>query len=202
MDEKGAIEPAATPGSTGESAGPPSAADQLCRLSAGTSTTAALDYFDSLPPVTIQEMLGAWRGRGLDTGHVFDGLLERFGWHGKRFEGPEQVHPLVFDAQGGVFNVNPALMPVPLMLRFSSVLHRPIVARVFRPLSRLARTAAPRARLRMTVYRGVVTATMCYDALPIHDVFRKVDESTLLGAMDMRGLENPFMFILEREAVR
>lgn len=202
MDENAAIEPAVQPRSTGGPAVPQSAADELRRLSGGTSITAALDFFDSLPPVTLDEMAGVWRGRGLDTGNLFDGLLERFGWHGKRFDGPDQVHPLVFDdGQGDVFNVNPALLPVPLMLRFSTVLHRPIVARVFRPLSRLARTTVPRARLRMTVYRGVATATMCYDALPIHDAFRKVDENTLLGAMDMRGLTNPFMFILGREAV-
>jgi hypothetical protein len=40
---------------------------------------------------------------------------------------------------------------------------------------------------------------MCYDALPINDVFRKVDDDTLVGAMDMRGLDAPFMFVLRRE---
>ena len=48
-------------------------------------------------------------------------------------------------------------------------------------------------------YRGVLTATMCYDALPINDVFRKVDNDTLVGAMDLRGLEMPFMFVLRRD---
>ena len=40
----------------------------------------------------------------------------------------------------------------------------------------LVATSRPAARLRMTQYRGVVTATMCYDAHPIHDVFRRVDD--------------------------
>ena len=40
---------------------------------------------------------------------------------------------------------------------------------------------------------------MSYDALPIDDVFRKVDDDTLVGAMDARGLEAPFMFVLRRE---
>lgn len=40
---------------------------------------------------------------------------------------------------------------------------------------------------------------MCYDALPINDVFRKVDDDTLVGAMDLRGLEMPFMFVLRRD---
>jgi len=34
---------------------------------------------------------------------------------------------------------------------------------------------------------------MCYDALPINDVFRKVDNDTVLGALDLRGLQMPFM---------
>ena len=38
-----------------------------------------------------------------------------------------------------------------------------------------------------------------YDALPINDVFRKVDDDTLVGAMDLRGLEMPFMFVLRRD---
>jgi hypothetical protein len=45
----------------------------------------------------------------------------------------------------------------------------------------------------------VLTATMCYDALPINDVFRKVDDDTLVGAMDLRGLEMSFMFVLRRD---
>ena len=51
----------------------------------------------------------------------------------------------------------------------------------------------------MTEYRGVVSATMCYDDLPIHDVFRLVDDDTVLGLMDLRGLEQPFVFFLRRE---
>jgi hypothetical protein len=61
------------------------------------------------------------------------------------------------------------------------------------------RTRAPKARLRMLSYRGVLTATMCYDQLPIHDVFRKVDENTVLGAMDLRGTADPLVFFLRRE---
>jgi hypothetical protein len=30
-------------------------------------------------------------------------------------------------------------------------------------------------------------------------VFRKVDDDTLVGAMDLRGLEMPFMFVLRRD---
>jgi hypothetical protein len=42
---------------------------------------------------------------------------------------------------------------------------------------------------------------MVYDALPVIDIFRKVDADTVLGLMDVRG-ETPsawFYFILRRE---
>jgi len=51
----------------------------------------------------------------------------------------------------------------------------------------------------MTEYRGVVTATTCYDSQPIHDAFRRVDEDTVLGAMDLRGSPHPFLFVLTRD---
>ena len=50
----------------------------------------------------------------------------------------------------------------------------------------------------MTEYRGVVSATMCYDRLPIHDAFRRVDDVTVLGVMDLRGAP-PYVFLLERD---
>ena len=62
----------------------------------------------------------------------------------------------------------------------------------------LLRTTKPKARLRRMEYRGVVSATMIYDALPILDIFREVDQATLLGLMDLRGMPQPFFFILRR----
>ena len=48
------------------------------------------------------------------------------------------------------------------------------------------------------VSRACPTATMIYDHLPIHDVFRRVDASTLVGLMDQRGAPAPFFFLLRR----
>src|SRR3712207_331793 len=70
-------------------------------LENGTSLEAALDFYDSLPPVGVEELLGSWRGSGLPTGNPLDGLLERFGWYGKRFDDPETVYPLVFRRSDG-----------------------------------------------------------------------------------------------------
>jgi hypothetical protein len=55
------------------------------------------------------------------------------------------------------------------------------------------------ARLRMVNYRGKTSATMSYDNLPINDVFRKVDDNTVLGIMDLKGMKQPFFFVLRRD---
>jgi hypothetical protein len=46
--------------------------------------------------------------------------------------------------------------------------------------------------------RGTVTAAMVYDQRPIIDVFRAVDEGTVMGRMDERG-QAPAFFVLSRE---
>lgn len=172
----------------------------LDTLRARPDLAAALAFYDDLPAVEVEEVLGRWRGSGLPTGHPLDGLLERFGWHGKRFDSTEDVHPLVFDAGGGrLVSVNPAWIPIGLLDRHPRLAHLPAAVPAFAVLRRRLTTDRPRARLRMTRYRGVVSATMCYDALPIHDVFRRVDATTVLGAMDLRGSAQPFLFVLTAE---
>jgi hypothetical protein len=47
-------------------------------------------------------------------------------------------------------------------------------------------------------HRGVVSATMVYDQLPILDCFRRIDEGTILGVMDLKGMARPFFFSLSR----
>lgn len=168
-------------------------------LEAGMNAQEALAFFDALPPATTETLLGQWRGSGVPTGNPLDGLLEAFGWYGKRFEGPEEAYPLVFETQRGLMTVNPAGMPLGAMLRFSGALGNPVIVAAAKRMLRLRRTTRPSARLRMVEYRGVSSATMIYDALPINDHFRRVDEATLLGAMDMRGLDQPFMFVLRRD---
>lgn len=159
----------------------------------------ALELLDALPAVEVPDLLGSWRGAGVATGHPFDGLLELFGWHGKRFESADVAHPLVFADARGRFAVNPAGLPLPLLARLSAPLHDERVAGALRGARRLRRTRRPRARLRMVRYRGVVTATMTYDALAVDDHFRALDDDTLLGAMEARGLAQPFFFSLHRE---
>ncbi|MCQ2000964.1 DUF4334 domain-containing protein [Arthrobacter zhaoxinii] len=173
---------------------------RLQELQAGTDAGTALAFFDSLPPVQVPELNGSWRGTEVPTGHRLAGLLEPLGWYGKRFDGAEEVFPLVFSGSGGgVFNVNPALVPLSAVLRFGPLLRKPDVLAAVRPALRAARTRRPGARLRMTEYRGVLSASMIYDALPVLDVFRRVDARTVLGAMDLRGPGAPFFFALRRD---
>ena len=171
-------------------------------LEAGkTSTREALVIFDSLEPINADFMLGAWRGGGFPTDHPMDGVLETFHWYGKRFDGPEDVHPLVFSTPAGrKKNINPVLvMPGLNLLGFLPFLNTPLGGRVFQGLLPLFATRRSRARLRLTEYRGKSSASMIYDNLPINDVFRKVDDNTVLGVMDFKGMTQPFFFILRRE---
>lgn len=175
-------------------------ARRLEMLERGTTADAALAFYDALPPVQVDEMVGWWRGRSVPTGSPLDGMLERFGWRGKRFGSAEDGHPLVFaDGRGRPVSVNPALLPVWTLLRMPSLMNTPVAASIFRLVLSLLRTREPRARLRMVEVRGVVTATLIYDAHPIMDAFRKVDGDTMLGLMDLRGLDEPFFFSLRRE---
>jgi Domain of unknown function (DUF4334)/GXWXG protein len=173
---------------------------RLRELQRGTTLEAALGFYDRLEAVDVGEMIGSWRGEGLPTGNPLDGLLERIGWYGKRFDGPDDAHPLVFGARAGRTTLlNPAFVPIAALLRYQWLLRAPFVPRLFSVVRPLLSTHNPKARLRLMAYRGVLTATMCYDALPINDVFRKVDNDTLVGVMDLRGLAAPFMFVLRRQ---
>lgn len=159
---------------------------------------ALMALFDQLEPVSIEDMLGQWRGSALAMGHPMDGMLENYGWYGKLFEDPENVHPLLFlDNKGRVFKVNPALLPFSLALKWK-LPQSAWMRQLFLFFKFLLRTRRSKARLRLVVFRGKTSATMVYDHLPINDVFRKVDEHTRLGCMDMKGMEQPFFFLLEQ----
>ena len=166
----------------------------------GAAPAEALDFFDSLPTVAVEEMLGRWRGSGLPTGSPLDGMLEGFGWYGKEFLDEENVHPLLFaDRNGQPRPVDPGLLPVSVLRDYAGFLDVWPVRRAFATIRPALYTRRPKARLRSVEHRGAVTAAMVYDALPIIDVFRRVNDDVRLGAMDMRGLPSPFLFLLHRD---
>jgi hypothetical protein len=169
----------------------------------GADPQEALAFFDGLPPVPAADLLGRWRGSGLPTGSRLDGLLEAYGWYGKEFLGAEAVHPLVFrDRRGRPRPVDPAWIPLSLLRDLPDVARLWPVRTAFGRLRPLLYTHRPAARLRTIEHRGVSTAAMVYDALPVIDVFRRVGPDVVIGAMDMRGLPAPFFFLLEREERR
>ena len=174
---------------------------RLAELEQGTDLATALAFYDALPAVSVEDVIGSWKGSGVPTGNPFDGLLELFGWHGKRFVSADEAFPLLFDkASGGTFSIDPARIPISMVAQHADLARNAAVAGIFKVGSGLLASSKPHARLRMTEYRGVVSATMIYDSLPINDVFRAVGPDTLVGAMDLRGLPAPFIFVLRREA--
>ncbi|MET0765415.1 MAG: DUF4334 domain-containing protein [Blastococcus sp.] len=166
----------------------------------GARPEAALAYFDSLPTVEPKEMLGRWRGSGLPTGSPLDGLLAAYGWYGKEFLDDESVHPLLFtDRSGSPRPVDPWMLPIGVLRDYAGFLQFWPLRTALGAIRPLLYTEKPKARLREVTHRGVVTAALVYDALPIIDVFRRVSDDVRLGAMDMRGLPSPFLFVLRRD---
>lgn len=163
------------------------------------TTEEAWALFDRLPAARVEEITsGRWRGGELHTGHPLDGVLEASGWYGKQFDSPESVHPLLFTTGDEVFPVDPRRVPLALAGRVPLSGVR-AVRRMLPILRPALRTHAPTARLRDVEYRDVTSAAMIYDHLPIIDHFRRADEHTLLGVMDLRGSTQPYFFSLRRD---
>ena len=173
--------------------------DQILKEGRKTTATDLLVIFDDLPEVSIEEMIGTWKGEEFITGHFMEGALASSGWYGKEFKSREQVHPLLYyrDAQRTrIFQLNPSLAsfhPFILGIMKTGIAH--LIIRLLRPIIQTQRYTA---RLRMLTFRGKTSATMIYDRQPICDVFRKVDENTLLGLMDKRDMDTYCFFILSK----
>lgn len=177
----------------------------LIELERGTTTARALDFFDGLDPVLAEHVIGCrWHGGEVPTGHPMDGMLTVSGWYGKQFDDLEHVHPLLFsDGRGEIFAVDPKVIPMGIADRVAGLKDSPAVKRnsatALTMAKPLLQTTKYRARLRNIEYRGVVSAAMVYDQKAIIDHFRKVDDSTLLGIMDLRDMEQPYFFTLRRD---
>ncbi|GAA4671568.1 DUF4334 domain-containing protein [Gordonia humi] len=168
------------------------------QLQSGLTSDAACRLFDSLEPVTADFMIGQWHGSEAPTGHPLDGLLAVSGWYGKRFDGPDEVHPLLFGTPGDLYPVNPGAVPMGLLNSLGTRMPRPKIPGVTTAF-KAVKTTRYRARLRRVDYRGTVSAAMVYDQLPIIDHFRRLDDDAVLGAMDLRDSPRPYFFLLERD---
>lgn len=113
-------------------------------------------FFDTLPEITNDEILGEWKGGYITSGSIIDLSLKSYGfygWIGKHFTTENKVKALMHQFFGLKFNI-------------------PIIGN---------------ARIREVRFRDKVSTGMIYNHLPIIDHFRRVDESTLMGAMDLKG---------------
>jgi Domain of unknown function (DUF4334)/GXWXG protein len=166
-----------------------------------TTTDEALTIFDELEPVNLDFMMGRWKGSGLHTNHPMDGLLEAANWYGKEFIDSECVHPLLFlDNDNKIFKFAPNPTAINLVTSLPVLKEQnQITKSLFSLVSMMFKTEESQARLRMMEYRQKISATMIYDNLPINDIFRKVDDNTVLGLMDFKGKPQPFFFVLKRD---
>lgn len=170
--------------------------DQMLRD--GASQEEAFQFFDQLEVADFEMMWGLWKGSEITTGHPLEGLLSASGWFGKRFENLETVYPLIFEnPDHTLYAVNPALLPLNVPIEKIPRTAISITLKILRPFVSTERSSA---RLRMTDYRGKSSASMVYDAKAIIDVFRKVDEKTLLGVMDIKHLKPQlsYFFVLKK----
>ncbi|GHO46577.1 DUF4334 domain-containing protein [Ktedonospora formicarum] len=159
----------------------------------------ALELCDALPSVEIETLFGRWHGSEVSTHHPMDGLLTIFGWYGKEFLDRDHVHPLLFfDRHNRLFAFDPKRLPLSLGFKWP-FLRNKLVRQILLLLRFILQTRHAKARLRMVEYRGKVSATMLYDNVPICDAFRLIDQDTLLGIMDFKGMEQPYFFKLHRD---
>lgn len=64
-----------------------------------------LDFFDSLPPVNISEILSPWKGGDFNTGHWGQSALIDMKWFGKSFKNQFDALPLIcFNEEGNLFS--------------------------------------------------------------------------------------------------
>jgi hypothetical protein len=163
----------------------------------GTDPAAALATFDQLDGVTVEAILGRWRGVSLPTGHSLDGLLDGLGWYGKAFESPDRVHPLLFrTVSGAIVPLDPPRLLVGLGLRVPRIGRQDSVRRAFRVGLPILRTHSYAARLEQRTFRGVSSVAMVYRRLPIVDHFRRIDADRMLGLMVVDQSRKPFFFFL------
>ncbi len=158
-----------------------------------------LEEFRRLPPIPPREMVGLWNGRGIPTGHPFDGVLENLGWFGKRFTPDMRADALLFrSGDRRLVAVDPKWIPLRLALRFHEVGRIRMASNLFSYLHPRLRARAPVASLKTMVFGGVESAAMVYDHQPVVDYFRRIDADRIMGAMTIRNYERIYFFELQR----
>ncbi|MFH1188579.1 MAG: DUF4334 domain-containing protein [bacterium] len=125
------------------------------------------EFFAQLDPVSIDDIIGQWKGKYFPTGGKMEFFLKDFvilKWHGKQFISQNRVKSLVYSLLGLKFNI-------------------------------LLGTAS----LRMVEYKKKLSVGMIYNYFPMIDYFRKIDDTTVMGIMEVKGKVSIY-FYLKRDA--
>lgn len=143
--------------------------------------------FDQLKPISPEFLIGKWKGFSFDTGHPAHRILDTLKWAGKDYRSVDDVDPImIYDDSGkrswyseyGHARVSSELQGIPVQ-----------------------GYAADRSQIREVKFHGTVSAAMIYDKFPIIDVFKYVDDNTVLGAMDSKDFPadaGEYYFYLKR----
>lgn len=153
--------------------------------------------FDDIGSVDVAEISGSWSGAEVNTRHEMQGLLEAIDWVGKVFEDDGNAHPLVLGRKKRF-----AIKPFRPLLRLAlavPLFRKPFMAPINSLIARCIQTKKTQATLRMINFRGVVSAAMVYDDVPITDFLRKIDDDHLLGIMEFKWVDEPYAFLLKRD---
>jgi hypothetical protein len=136
---------------------------------------------------------------GIPSGHRLDGVLENLGWFGKRFSAQMRADALLFlGGEKRLVAIDPAWIPLRLALRFHKLGRSRAASNLFSYLLRRLRAKGQVASLKAVPFHGVTSAAMAYDAQPIVDHFRKIDDVRVMGAMVIDGDDRVYFFQLER----
>jgi hypothetical protein len=158
--------------------------NELTKAERVLTETEVEEVFNQLPAVSPEAMIGKWTGGSFNTGHPTHKQLEDYKWAGKDFHSINEVDPIMlWDDQGnrtrytefGTARVRTEIDCQTFCVKRSSML-----------------------QIREVKFRGVVTAAMIYDKIPIIDYFHHVSEGVVMGAMDNKDLLNDgtYYFIL------
>jgi hypothetical protein len=156
-------------------------------------------WFQALQPLRPEEIVGLWRGVGIPSDHPLDGVLENLQWFGKRFHADLRADALLFQWRPGrLVAINPAYLPIAMVIRFASFGRTAIARNWFSHLQKVVRARAPTATLmpRMTDFGE--TAAMIYDNQPITDYLRRIDEREIAGMMCVAGDDRRYFFRLRK----
>lgn len=159
------------------------------------STEELWKVFDSLPPVAVSDLVGyKWKGYEVDNGHPWVGKLESNNWFGKQYHDEDNGDALLIYANEQKDGETFAADGLKTFKAFNSDTERVL----FKDRAKYEANGSI-CRLKTILHRGVNTASMFYDQLPVNDSFRKVDDNTVFGVMDNKVLPDPpYFFVLEK----